>query len=64
MEGRLAVCYRGELWRLCIRLITQMLLNQEKIVRNLDRMAGLTTDVRILHRPFVRRSHAWMDVGH
>jgi hypothetical protein len=30
-----------------------MLLEHEKVVRYLDRLCGLTTDVRNLYRPFV-----------
>lgn len=31
----------------------QMLLKDERIVRNLDRLASLTTDVRTIYKPFV-----------
>lgn len=34
-----------------------MLLDQDKVVKAMDRLSGLTTDVRTIYRPFVSSSY-------
>jgi len=56
LEERLGVCYRGE--PISIRVGSglcqdQTLLKHDKVVRGFERLCSLTTDVRLLYRPFV-----------
>jgi len=66
-EGREAKKWKGD-WQFAVEVrgpsivcpvrgLTRlkMLLEHEKVVRTLDRLCGLTTDVRTVYRPFVSR---------
>ncbi|WRT70018.1 uncharacterized protein IL334_007011 [Kwoniella shivajii] len=43
----------GKIWYEDWQFAVEMLLGEERIKRNLDRLVGLTTDVRTLYRPFI-----------
>ncbi|WWC72232.1 uncharacterized protein I206_106194 [Kwoniella pini CBS 10737] len=44
---------QGEIWQRDWQFAIEMLLDEERIKRNLARLTGLTTDVRNLYRPFI-----------
>ncbi|WVQ82514.1 hypothetical protein IAT38_004643 [Cryptococcus sp. DSM 104549] len=52
-EGEEVVDKELEEWRTDWEISVETLLSEDRIVRNLDRLTGLTTDVRILYRPFI-----------